>query len=320
MRHHHQHRLGIDRGLGVVALLEAPARGGHDARLFVGEVDLVAALGRTRRRLRVGPTRLLALFALALALGAFGLVVLLLDGLALARTLLDLGLGLRDGAQALLAPRDLSGYVQPVIDRTAVAVFGQLQQLLHFCAQLGLDPVGMLPGQRLVLARVGRDLGAVQRDVAQLQALHLACQHQHLHEQRFDLRQEAPAEGGDAVVVGLRVRGNEAKRHRVVTGPLDLAAGVHPAGVTVHEQAQQHRGVVRIAAASGVLPNQLAQIQLVDDFDDKTGQVILRQPFVHRRRQQVRGVSIYSNEAAHSVNVRCNSRNCPSCRLLRVAG
>ena len=136
----------------------------------------------------------------------------------------------------------------------------------------------------------------------------------------LDLRQEAPAEGGDAVVVGLRVGGNEAKRHRVVTGPLDLAAGVHPAGVAVHQQAQQHRRVVRIAAASGVLPNQLAQVQLVDDFDDKARQVILRQPFVHRRRQQVRGVSIYGNEAAHAVGVRCNCRNCPSCRPLGVAG
>jgi hypothetical protein len=71
-------------------------------------------------------------------------------------------LGLRDGAQALLAPRDLRRHVQPVIDRTAVAVFGQLQQLLHFFAQLRLDLVGVLPGQRLVFARVGCDLGAVQ--------------------------------------------------------------------------------------------------------------------------------------------------------------
>jgi hypothetical protein len=171
-----------------------------------------------------------------------------------------------------------------------------------------------------VLARVGRDLGAVQGNVAQLQALHLACQDKHLHEQRLDLPQEAPAEGGDAVVIGLGVRGNEAKRHRVVAGPLDLAAGVHPAGVAVHEQAQQHRRVVRIAAASGVLPHQLAQVQLVDDFDDKTGQVILGQPFVNRRRQQVSGVSIYGNEAAHAVGVSLNCRNCPSARTLGLAG
>jgi pimeloyl-ACP methyl ester carboxylesterase len=202
----------------------------------------------------------------------------------------------------------------------AVAGFGQLQQLLHFFAQLGLDPVGMLPRQGLVLAGVGRDLGAVQRDVAQLQALHLSRQHQHLDEQLLDLRQEAPAEAGNAVVVGLRVRSNEAKRHRVVTGALDLAAGVHASGVAVHQQAQQHRRVVRIAAASGVLADQLAQVQLVDDFDNKARQMILWQPLVHRRRQQVGSVSIYGNEAAHAVGVCLNRRNCPSSRTLRVAG
>ena len=120
----------------------------------------------------------------------------------------------------------------------------------------------------------------IQRYVAQLQAFHLARQHQHLHEQRLDLPQEAPPEGGDAVVVGLGVGGNEAKRHRVVASTLDLAAGVHPGGVAVDEQAQQHRRAVRSAAASRVLPNQLAQVQLIEHLHDKTGQVILRQPLI----------------------------------------
>jgi hypothetical protein len=61
--------------------------------------------------------------------------------------------------------------------------------------------------------------------------------------------------------------------------------------------------VVRRAAASGVLSNQLAQVQLVDDFHHKAGQVILRQPFIDRRRQQVRGLSIYGNEAAHAMGI-----------------
>lgn len=61
-----------------------------------------------------------------------------------------------------------------------------------------------------------------------------------------------------------------------MTGSLDLAAEVHTGGVAVDQQAQQHRRVVRIAAASRVLPHQLTQVQLVDDFDDKKGQVILR--------------------------------------------
>src|SRR5450631_1909650 len=79
-------------------------------------------------------------------------------------------------------------------------------------AQLRFDLVGTLPGQRPVLARIGRDLRAVQRDVAQLQALHLARQHLHLYEQRLDLLQETAPKRGNAVVVGLGVCGNEAKR------------------------------------------------------------------------------------------------------------
>jgi hypothetical protein len=39
---------------------------------------------------------------------------------------------------------------------------------------------------------------------------------------------------------------------------------VHPDGVAVHEQAQQQRGVVRIAAASRVRPNPPAQVQLAN--------------------------------------------------------
>ncbi len=267
---------------------------------------MVTGLGLARRRLRVWPARLLALIALALALGALGLVLLLLHGMPLARTLLDLGLGLRNPGQTLFAPCDLRRHVQPVIDGAAVAVFCQLEQLLHFFAQVRLDSVGVLPRQGLVLARVGRDLGAVQRDVAQLQALHLVCQHQDLHKQRLDLRQEAPPEVGDAVVVGLGIGRNEAKRHRIVAGALDLAARVHPGGVAVDQQAQQHRRVVCRAAASRVLPNQIVEVQLVDHFNDKARQVILRQPFVHRWRQQVGGVSINSNEAAHAVGICLN--------------
>jgi hypothetical protein len=88
-----QVRLGIDPGLRVVGLLEA-AGGGHDARLGVGEADLVlrtraglGGLGRPTAGLFAGA--LGALFArgeLALVLGLLGLETRL-------RTRLDLCLG-----------------------------------------------------------------------------------------------------------------------------------------------------------------------------------------------------------------------------------
>ena len=48
---HHQHRLGIDRRLRVVTLLEAAARDRHNARVWIAQIDLVfGAHAGTRRR------------------------------------------------------------------------------------------------------------------------------------------------------------------------------------------------------------------------------------------------------------------------------
>lgn len=51
---HHQHAARGDRRLRVVALLEAAARHRHDARILVGQIDLIArqrSFGRRPRRL-----------------------------------------------------------------------------------------------------------------------------------------------------------------------------------------------------------------------------------------------------------------------------
>lgn len=171
--------------------------------------------------------------------------------------------------------------------------------MLHLLAQLRFDLVGVRPRQGLVLAGVGLDLGAIQRDVPELEQLHLARQHQHLHKQRLNLLEKPPPERRQCVVIRVRVGCHEAKCHRVVGGALDLAAGVHATGVAVDQQPQQHRRVMRCRAASTILASQRAQIQLLDDFHHETSQVIRRQPFVHRRWQQVRGVSVNGNKSAH---------------------
>ena len=153
----------------------------------------------------------------------FGRVLLLLSFEALTGALLDLCLGRIDGQQTLLASRDLGRHVHAIGHAHTVGLLAQRQQGLHFFVQLGFDLVRVGPRQGFVLARVGVNLGAVQRDTAQLQALHLARQHQHLYKQRLHLRQETPPEGGDRVVVGVGVGRNEPECHRVVGGTLDLA-------------------------------------------------------------------------------------------------
>jgi hypothetical protein len=47
------------------------------------------------------------------------------------------------------------------------------------------------------------------------------------------LFEEAPAEAGDRVVVGVLVGGDEAKRNRIVGRSLQFSAGKHARGITV---------------------------------------------------------------------------------------
>ncbi len=98
LRHQHQHGVGIDDGLGVVALLEAAPGNRHDPRFFVSEVDLVIRARAGRRRLGWLATRLLAAGG---GLGGtgdeLGLIVGLLAGKALGGSCRDLGLGRGDG-------------------------------------------------------------------------------------------------------------------------------------------------------------------------------------------------------------------------------
>jgi len=56
----HQEALGSHRRLSVVALIKAPARHRHDARVLIGEVGLLLAVDSTTGRFGRPPARLLA--------------------------------------------------------------------------------------------------------------------------------------------------------------------------------------------------------------------------------------------------------------------
>lgn len=74
---YHQQAAGSDHGLGVVALIEPTTGDLHDARVFIGQVDLILLPYATRRRLGRTATGLLAgeFFPLG-ARGKFALNVL----------------------------------------------------------------------------------------------------------------------------------------------------------------------------------------------------------------------------------------------------
>ena len=118
---------------------------------------------------------------------------LILRVLSLLDPCFDLLLGLGDRRQAHLASFEFLRDRHPIGKIRRIGLLGELQQLLHFPLQLLLQLLGMTVGERAVPARIGVNLGPIQRHRAELEHPHRACQLQHLNEQRLDLRQKALA-------------------------------------------------------------------------------------------------------------------------------
>jgi hypothetical protein len=154
---------------------------------------------------------------------------------------LDLGTRLGEFCQALLAARQFIGDRHAVGEVRAVRRLGLGQQVGDLGLQLRLNLSGVLIGQRAVPAGVGMDLRSVERHRAHPEQAHLARQFEHLDKQLRDLPKKAPPERRDGVVVGVLVGRDEAERHRVIGRALQLAAGEHPRGVAIHQDAQQQR-------------------------------------------------------------------------------
>jgi len=80
-------------------------------------------------------------------------------------------------------------------------------------------------------------------------------------------------------VVGMQVARDEAERHRLIRGPLDLARTEYSGGIPIEQQAQQHfRGVG--LSTSGSIPGIQGR------------QVKLGHAVYHEARQMVRGQTV----------------------------
>lgn len=162
-----------------------------------------------------------------------------------ARLDLDLGIGLGDGRQAILAALELLGQAHAVGKVGRVGLLGKRLQLLDLAFELCLDGLGVAIGQRTVTAGVGVDPGAAQADRAEAAELVLAGDHlEHLEKRPLEGLGEASSEAREGIVVGMAVGGDEAKRRVVVGRPLDLAAGTAAGGVSIDQQRQQGGGGV----------------------------------------------------------------------------
>src|SRR5271166_5955245 len=115
--------------------------------------------------------------------------------------------------------------------------------------------------ERTVPAGVGVNLRAVQRHRPHLQNAHLPRQQQHSNEQSFDLREKAPPERRDRVVVGMIVGRDEPERHRVVRRTLQLTARKHPRRIAVNQKAQQHSRMIRRRPGTAITAAHRAKIE-----------------------------------------------------------
>ena len=218
--------------------------------------------------------------------GGFGLILALLP-------LLELALGLGEPAPAALARAQLLG--QLVAARLAVeAVLGLVGGL-----RLGDD----LAGDPLVIcvrlaARVGVELGPVDRDDAGLHEASLRAEREHRAKQTCERRLVAADEAGDRRVVRDPVGGDHPVGDVLAAVELDRARGALLGRVRVEEEGDDHRGLVGggAVAVCAVVGVEGVEIHLFDGVDDEPREMVLGQPLAQRGRHQKDLLTIASDE------------------------
>ena len=139
-----------------------------------------------------------------------------------------------------------------------------------------------------MLGGIGFDLGPVERHVPQLHEPGLLAEPQHLHEQGPQRLEMPLPERGEAVMVGMLVRGQHPIRHVLVRRPLDLPRRRLARAVRVDQELDHHPRVVRRLPALFALVGgeDRREIQRLHHVAHEQGQVALGQPLAHVRRQQ----------------------------------
>jgi hypothetical protein len=181
-----------------------------------------------------------------------GFVVGARAGFARLRPALDLRLGGGNALETIFAARQFGRQVQAIRQVAGVCAGRLLQQLSDFRLEVRFALQRVLPRQRLARTGMGLDLGAVQRDPAELTRPHLVRPAQDLNQQRGQFLEEALATLRQGVVIRMPVGTDETEGYRVVAGPLQRPRGVHPGGVPVKQHRHQHRRVVGLLAASAI--------------------------------------------------------------------
>lgn len=156
---HHEQAARGHRGLSVVALIEAPARDLHDARVLVRQVDLFLVLNAPAGRGRWTAARLAT--AAARLLGTRGELGLIVGLILLLHPRFDLAPRLGNRRPARLPALKLLGDRHAIGDSGGIRLLGELQQRLPLPLELPLELLRVAVGERAVAARVGVDLGPI---------------------------------------------------------------------------------------------------------------------------------------------------------------
>jgi hypothetical protein len=163
---------------------------------------------------------------------------------------LERGFGRADALKALLLVGNPAGYLVAIAVGTMLGIFrgvGRLrlgQPVGDLGRQFGLGALHPAAAHRLVLARVRLELGAIQRDMAELDQPGPPAQPQHLSKQPGQSLKMAPPEVADGAAVRPLHAGHrphvEAFRARLG----DLPRRVDALGVGIQQQRHHHRRVV----------------------------------------------------------------------------
>src|SRR5712692_1438342 len=159
------------------------------------------------------------------------------------------------------------------------------EQLLDLASQLGFHPQQPLVTDRVVLGGISMDLGPVQTDRPQLQHTRLLGEQEYLDEEVLQLGQEGAPKRGQRIMVGMQVARDEAERHRLIRGALDLTRTEHPGGIAIEQQAQQDLGGVRFPTAGPIVGIQRREVKLSHAVHYEARQMVGGQTVAQAHRQ-----------------------------------
>jgi hypothetical protein len=149
-----------------------------------------------------------------------------------------------------------------------------------------------------MLACVGLNLGAIdgKGDLANFKHPHLYGHCEDLLKAAFEQRVIGPAEGADAIVIGVKVCAKQTHRHVLVGGAFNLPTAESARRVGIDKQAKHQGRRILAAASPSFVDLGLAQIDQADRLHNGMHQVILRLPPPQIRGHQQRSIVVNTDK------------------------